>query len=189
VPGRTPAEAVTAFVEPLQAALGCLAIGARISCKPSRSPKLGSDAKWIINAGGGLSLRSVAGDRDLVFHASMEWKVIPDTGPKGPCRVTTLGYKYSLDDGGAELWAMHWHPRGSSPVHEPHMHLGSAMATAGRLIDGAHLPVPRQSFEDAVRWCVTFGAKPVRDDWEEQLRLAEQPHLLHRSWDKTSPIV
>lgn len=188
MPGATPAAAVSEFIAPLQAALGCIAHG-KISLSPGgRQPRLGQQHEWSLNNGGGVVLRRRAGfslSGELEFHASMYWRVIEDKRDGyGPYRVTTTGYDYSLVAGeSTELWAMHWHAQGRSHEIRPHLHLGDQiLADHAPVTSKSHLRTGRMTFETAIRWAITWGAEPLHDDWESRLALAEAPHLLFRSW-------
>lgn len=183
MPGRTPAEAVRAFLEPLQSALAVLAHG-KISTRGGQNPRVGTPQQWSLNDGGGVELLTDNAE-GLTLYAAMYWQVIEDERDGyGPYRVTTRGYDYSLVQGDAtEVWAMHWHPSGSSWERLPHVHLGDVLfADTAPVSSKSHLRTGRMTFETAVRWCFQFGAEPLADDWDDRLTLAEAPHILHRSW-------
>ena len=93
-------------------------------------------------------------------------------------RVTTLEYIYSLSKADVELWAMHWHPIGSS--HETRSHIHVAIPNAGDKHE--HRPVPRMTLEDAVEWVITSGIEPAREDWREVLNGSKELHVKHRTW-------
>jgi hypothetical protein len=124
----------------------------------------------------------------MEFYASMWWRVIEDHREDyGPYRVTTTGYDYSLVCGAesqpSEVWAMHWHATGGSGETKPHVHLGDILLSDQAPVDSnTHLFTGRMTFETAIRWLITFGAKPRHVDWRDRLALAETPHLLFRSW-------
>jgi hypothetical protein len=183
VPGRTPAEAVRAFLEPLQEALACIATGTMNIPKGGHSPRVGDAHQWIINNGLGAELLSEGGD--LQLFASMHWMLIKDDRDGyGPYRVKTLGYDYSLVQGeSTELWALHWHPAGRSWERRPHLHVGDAVLAAGAPVSSkSHLGTGRMTFENAIRWAIEFGAMPLHDNWADRLALAETPHMLFRTW-------
>lgn len=184
MPGRTPADAVRAFLEPIQTALACVATAKITVKRGGLNPRLGELYEWSINNGGGAELLSDAPE-DLTLFAAMYWKLIEDDRPEyGPYRITTLGYEYSLVMGEAtELWALHWHPAGQSWERRPHLHLGDVLLTPQAPVTSkTHLPTGRMTFENAIRWAVDFGVMPLADDWTDRLALAETPHILHRTW-------
>jgi hypothetical protein len=183
VAGRTPAEAVRAFLDPIQQALACIAPGKITVSGGGLNPVLGKQYSWGLNNGAGAELLSDG--PDLTLFAAMYWKLIEDDRDGyGPLRISTLGYEYSLVTGtNTELWALHWHPAGRSWEKRPHLHLGDVLLTDASPVDSkTHLPTGRMTFENAIRWAVGSRAMPMHEDWEGRLALAEAPHILHRSW-------
>lgn len=187
MPGTTPSDAVRLFVAPLQQALGCVAHGKISVRRGGYRPQLGAEQQWSLNDGGGVALRRQAGSpwSPLELYAAMYWRVIEDEREGyGPFRVTTIGYDYSLvANEKDELWAMHWHAQSQSQEIKPHLHLGDLLLSdQSPVTSHNHLRTGRMTFETAIRWAVEFGARPLHDDWETRLALAEAPHLLYRSW-------
>lgn len=185
MPGRNPREAVEQFLAPLQQAAGVLGTCRLTTSRGARGPRVGDPHSWLLNGGAGLQLRLRNGV-PARFEAAMYWKVVSDDEPQyGPFRVTTLGYNYRLVlDDGRELWALHWHPAGRSPAIQPHLHLGPNVVEDVEVSAGGHLPTPRMTFEQSIRWVISFGAAPAHLDWEDRLALAETPHLLFRRWSQ-----
>jgi len=184
VPGRNPAEAVRAFLEPLQQALACIATGMINIPRGGHNPKVDDPHQWIINNGLGAELLN-DGPHDLQLFAAMHWQVIKDDREGyGHYRVKTLGYDYSLVAGKAtELWALHWHPSGRSWERRPHLHVGDVVLAEGAPVSSkTHLVTGRMTFENAIRWAIEFGAAPLHDDWADRLAVAETPHMLYRTW-------
>src|SRR3974390_2806145 len=71
------------------------------------------------------------GGTDLYFDVA-QWFYIIEDRENGPWRVTTAGYKYTLEtEDGEEILGYHWHPESLSSHKEPHLHLGSG-ARIGR---------------------------------------------------------
>lgn len=98
-----------------------------------------------------------------------------------------LGYEYAMlcGDEQTEVWAMHWHPSGQSDEINPHLHLGLPLLNDTSPINNKdHLSTGRMTFEDAIRWLIKCGVEPLREDWANQLTLAETPHKLFRSWHR-----
>lgn len=189
MPGRTPAEAVKAFLEPIEKALACVATAKITVPRGGLSPQVEQHHQWTINDGAGVEL--LTDGPDLFLFAAMYWKVITDERDGyGPYRVKTLGYDYSLVQGeNTELWAIHWHPSGRSWEKHPHLHLGDALlARTAPVSSKTHLFTGRMTFENAIRWAVDFGAEPLYDDWQDRLTLAETPHMLYRSWSATPDV-
>lgn len=172
------------FLEPIRTALACVATAKITVAKGGQAPQLDTQYAWSVNNAGGVQLRH-DGDDELRLFAAMYWKLIKDDRPDyGPFRISTLGYEYSLvTRESTELWALHWHPSGRSWEQRPHVHLGDVLlARTAPVTSKTHLVTGRMTFENAIRWAVEFGARPLRDDWTDQLTLAETPHILHRTW-------
>ncbi|MGH3904823.1 MAG: hypothetical protein ACRDTE_11615 [Pseudonocardiaceae bacterium] len=176
MPGDTPQEAVTAFLDPLRAALSVLDGVGHVSV-----PRRGLWVKykrvsWVLNGGNGMKLGDIG-----TLHASMTFRVIdtdPSTNELGkPLRVSTLDYNYKLElPGGTDMWRMHWHPDGVSDTREPHLHIPPDLKV--------HRPCDRMTFENAIRWCIRDGAPLTCSprEAEDFLTDVEAPHRLHRSW-------
>lgn len=180
MPGRNPAAAARAFLEPLEAALACIA-RAKIT---AREQVPGRTLAWSINDGEGARLSN-----RRLLKASMRYRLIEDDGEgRGPWRATTEGYIYKLcDTDGSELVQWHWHPDGASHEREPHYHFaGPLLAEDGIFTPRTHVPSPRITFEEVVRKTVEWGrAEPLYEDWLDRLARAEKPHHVHRTWDVT----
>lgn len=171
MPGRTPAEAYRAFIEPLEAAIACLGTAKVTRSHDGMRP--GGIRAWSLNGGSGMALSGA-----MLFEASMHYEIVPFAAG---WRVTTHAYMYGLLHRGEECFAIHWHPAGRSPHRGPHVHLPLEGARGD--IRKQHLPTGRMTLEDAVAWAVAFGAAPVRDDWAEILDGSRALHVQHRSWN------
>jgi len=177
MPGRTPEEAVHAFLDPFRDALGLFKGVAKLAVAP-RSMRRGGSYRWSINAEQGVELGSIG-----TFHASMNFQIVDsvpsehDEEHQGRFRCSSRGYNYKLQTPrGSDLWRMHWHPDGVSTEAGPHVHLPPDLKR--------HLPTSRMTLEHALGWLIEFDA-PLRVSMDEaKARLAEleAPHLLHRTW-------
>lgn len=175
MPGRTPHDAFSAFMEPLESAASVLG-KAKITVSPGGRTVAGTDHSWTLNGGRGYT------SRGWHFEAAMMYRIVEDD-ERGPWRVRTLGYRYRLAvPPGQDVFRMHWHPGGRSDVEYPHVHLALAPVDAVGDTLKQHMQVPRQTFENAIRWAVNTGMEPARQDWEELLAQAERDHLKYRSW-------
>jgi hypothetical protein len=186
VPGRSPAEAISSFLAPIQAAASVLGACKVTGSRGYRAARCGDEHHWALCDGDGVEVRTRPGAATgaLRFYAAMSWRVIEDERPQyGPYRVTATRYDYSLTVDADELWALHWHPDGVSDVTYPHQHLGTRLLGPSSPVSSkAHLPTGRMTFESAVRWVIESGASPACADWDDRLTLSETPHLLFRSW-------
>ena len=134
--------------------------------------------RWSINAEDGLQLGSVR-----TFYASMNFEIVDsvptehDEEHQGEFRCSSRGYNYKLTTPrGADLWRIHWHPVGVSPVRGPHVHLPPHL--------NRHLPTGRMTFENALGWLIEYdaGLRMPIEGAKACLAELEAPHLLHRSW-------
>ncbi len=176
MPGRTPTDAVRAFLDPLEVAISCLG-QAKITLSPGGKNTPDREHSWMLNGGNGYSRSG------WHFEAQMGYRIIRTNEPdRGPWRVTTTAYRYRLAVPEHDLFRMHWHPAGNSPVDYPHLHaaLGPERITEQAL--KAHLRTSRMTLEQAIRWSFEVGMPPACADWEERLDSAEKPHLERRSW-------
>lgn len=178
LPGRTPAEAATAFLEPLQDALGCIVRGKIVPSSGGRHVA-GVLHAWSLNGVDGARLSS-----GHVLKAGMQYEIIKDERGE-PWRVTTRGYMYSVEnEHGQELLSAHWHPDTSGPHKRPHLHFpGRLEGTELGFLGREPINTGRVTFEEVVRFAVrNLGADAMHEDWEARLLLAETPHKLYRSW-------
>jgi hypothetical protein len=181
MPGRTPAEAFRAFIEPINGALSCLGPAKAVTSAGGRTES-NKDHAWRLNGERG---HAVAGWH---FSADMQYRIILDDREPGQWKISTLAYRYKLAlVPGHDVFRLHWHPAGSSPITYPHLHasLSPQERLAGSL--GAHLETDRMSLERALRWAFELGMPAARDDWAERLRDTEQLHLEYRSWHRVGP--
>ena len=178
MPGRTPSEAFEAFVDPLRAALSCLA-AAKITTGPKAREPHGVRV-WSVNLANGVVLRD-----GWHFEAEMHYEIIHSDPPAEPWRVTTRAYRYRISRCDTDLVRMHWHPTGKSPFTTPHFHI----PMLARAADGehGHLPIGRVSFEDAVQWVIVMSGQHARDDWQEVLDRTRTRHVEHRTWSDAPP--
>ena len=171
MPGRTPAEALRAFLDPLQRATSCLG-SAKLTIS-GRQP--GTVNAWALNGVDGMVF-----DHGMHFEAQMHFEIIrADDG----WRVTTRAYRYRFAVPSTEIFLMHWHPTGHSPYRLPHMHVNFAGLPQDVDMEARHLPSPRMTYEHAISWVLGGGfVHPARPEWEEILNETLQVHLEHRTW-------
>ena len=180
MPGRSPAEAVEAFLEPVQDAIGCLGRG-KITLSPKGRSDMGRTHLMSLNNTDGM----VFGD-GLRLRIQLHYEIIR-SGPSKvqPFRVTTRAYLHSVEvDGHGELIAAHWHPTGASPYDSTHWHIGTAaLAPDGVFTPRAHVTSPRVSVESMIRLCISqFACQPARSDWESLLAEGEANFVRYQSW-------
>lgn len=185
MPGRSPSEAVAAFLEPIQIAVSCIGI-AKVTLSPKGRSELGQTHLLTLNGGVPVLLSNGHG-----LDVRLQYEIVRSAASAAqPFRVTTRAYLHAIKaPDGRELISAHWHPTGNSAEHEPHWHIGAAaLADDGVFSPRAHIPSPRVSIENLVGMCITqFGCRPQKDDWEELLTRSDADFRNHRSWPSGSP--
>lgn len=187
MPGRSPYDAFSAFVDPLTEALKCVAT-VKDAVTPGGKTMLGREHGLFLtgNANEGfVKLKASTGGRRLEFKAQMRYRIIEDDRKGfGPYRITTRAYDYTIQTQDKSLViAYHWHPTGLSHVTTPHLHLGvSQLQHDAVLSEKGHYPTGRVTLENVIAVAIENGAQPLHSDWQEILHMCEAPHLRYRSW-------
>lgn len=181
--GKSPSQAVEAFLAPLQRAVSCIS-QTPLLVSPNGRHLLGKPHALLWNGGLPVSLKTK--DARIGLELAMRYEIVhvPDQ-ERGPFTVSTRGYLYSIRSAdGAEVLSYHWHPFGSSSIAWPHLHIGAvALAADGLITRKAHLPTARVSLEQVIRVCILeLGANPLRDDWQQVLTDSEDLFKLGRTW-------
>jgi hypothetical protein len=116
-------------------------------------------------------------DGGLTLEIGMLYEIVETDDPqRGPFKISTRGYSYSIRDGNGLAAAHHWHPTGDSSYHEPHIHVPATFP-------GLHFPCGRTSLEEVVRFCIReLGVEPRREDWESILTMNEDRFQTYRTW-------
>jgi hypothetical protein len=174
MPGRRPADAIRAYIDPLQSAVSCLSGVAKIVMS-ERVRVIGDQGAWILNSPAGMPL-----DGFGTLFAQQRFELVPTTADvhpdyeRLPYRVSTREYIYRvvMDCGHEMRW--HWHPMGNSHESRPHIHPSFNLK--------AHIPGPRYTLEEVIEACIELGAKRACDDWRERLADTGERHKKHRTW-------
>jgi hypothetical protein len=176
--GRTPAEAVGAFLAPLQQAIDCLTL-------------------QVLNVSGGYHVADrphaltlsdgdpvpLAGEHPLSLSVMQQYVLTESAGARGPWKVHTTAYLYELRLNSAELLVYHWHPSGVSRQTSPHLHIGPAADLGFKPLHGAHVPTGRIALEEVLRMAIVeFGARPRRKDWQKILERTQAGYEDWRTW-------
>lgn len=181
MPGRTPNEAFTAFMEPLREAASCLGQVKLVISNGGHSVPDKVHA-WTLN--GEIGKVFAGGWR---FEAQMHYRFDQLAFSK-QWKVRTLGYRYQLALQGTHLWRIHWHPTTNSGYDLPHAHIN--FGTIGDLPKPSlneHHPTGRMTFEDAIEWVFNRGIRPAKDDWRDILAASRSVHVDNRTWHATPP--
>ena len=160
--GKTPAEAVNNYLEPLLRAVSSVTKGALYVSNGGYRAELNPHLLVL-----GSGRQALAGGLTLTFEQGYE--IVEAEGERGPWKCSTTRYQYALDDADDhEIVAYHWHPAGESDVTRPHVHLGIGAKIKHLGLLRAHLPTNRIAAEDflllairdlALSRCAMIGAK------------------------------
>jgi len=180
LPGRSPSEAVEDFLEPLKDAVACVAHAKFTYSRGGRSQR-GKIHALTLNRDEPVKLKCAP---VLMLRVGMQCEIVPnDREGQEPWRVSSRAYCYELQTFSGELvWSYHWHP--TSRMRRPHIHIGRTQIRDNAVLSHkAHHPTDRVSLESIVRTCITeYGVEPLREDWEDTLRLREDQFKLWRRW-------
>jgi hypothetical protein len=167
------------YIGPLQRALSCVskAVLRPSGYDPSQEPLfLYSD-----------QMPERLAKTDLYFTIA-QWFYIVEDSANGPWRVTTAGYKYTIEtEDGEEILGYHWHPKSLSPFKEPHLHLGAGAKIGRHELEAtkAHLPTGRVSMEEFIKLLIeAFNAPPKKTGWEAILQKTGSTFSKYASWGR-----
>ncbi len=178
--GKTPEEAVDAFLEPLRQAALCLTDQPLLAsgCRPSAEPH----GVTFAPRGSAIPLRGPSGARGVELFISHRYRIVETAeADRGHWKVSTVAYVYDVvDRDGRELLTYHWHPDAAGPDF-PHLHVSGRVGTLSVgddvppvALGEMHLPTDRIAFEAIVRLLIReFEVAPLRSDWEERLANSE----------------
>jgi hypothetical protein len=173
LPGRSPAEAVNNFLQPLQLALSCVTpdvVDVRGGYYPAEAPHVAA-------LHGGLPVALPGGQLSLTV--AIHYRVVEDEGPRGPWKVSTAAYIYALHVASELLLAYHWHPAGRSAATRSHLHLVPGVD----LLQRVHLPTGRVALEQVLQLAIAeLDVRPRRGDWSSVLESTQAAFEEWRSW-------
>lgn len=170
MPGRTESEAVRAFTQPIQKAIGCF-IDGKIQASSRQASEPGT---LTLNRGDPTVL---PGEPRLAIDVVLAYKLVQVDGPM-PWKVTTTAYYLTLSDDDGELFAYHWHPTVAA-ARFPHVHV--------RGHPKRHVPTGRVWLEDVLALAVELGAKPRNDGWADLLHENRVNVAKSASWGAQPP--
>lgn len=176
MPGKTPREAVQAYIDPLQKSLALISEGVLRCDNRDRIDDLS-----VLRLPDPVSLH---GRSHLFIGMVQQYRIIKDPN-NGPFRVTTAHYKYTLEtEDSEEIIGYHWHPEGPSPVRYAHLHLGAGAQIGRSELDGrAHFPTGRVAFEDFVKLLIdVFDVKASRPTWRQALDRTKGLFERYKRW-------
>lgn len=175
--GKSPPQAVRAFLEPLQLALSCVTRAVVVASAFSVDDPIG-----VITVGRGERVALRSRDR-FSLSAMVKYRIIAAGAERGPWKVSTVAYYYAIHDRkGREILAYHWHPAETRGVQYPHLHLGAG-SEAIQTLSSAHLPTGRIALEQVLHLLIgDFRVKPQRRDWERVLAETRTAFEKYRTW-------
>lgn len=177
MPGKNPAEAIRAYIEPLQRSLSCFT---KQVLRPS-SYELNELAIVTISE---TTVR-VRTRRDEVLHFALSqgYSIVKKLmiGHK----IQTRSYFYTLEnEEHREILAYHWHPEETPAVPYPHLHICSQAGDHIRqeILD-IHFRTDRFAFEEFCQLMIKeFGVVPTRPDTDAVLAESLKKFTDHKSW-------
>jgi hypothetical protein len=177
--GRTPHEAVDNFLVRLRQSTSCITRVQLVISSGGREP----GSTHIVSFDPNPTLK--AADRTTIGLSVVHYyEVVRATGKRGPWKVRSAGYLYSLlDRNDHELITFHWHPQGNSDVTGPHLHVGSALASSWKKLPKAHIPTSRMTLEQIIGMAIDgFGVIPLKEDWRGLLDRNQKIFDAWKTW-------
>ena len=105
--GRTPQQAVKAFLEPIRLALSCVT-----AAQVSRTGDTADTEHVLLLAEGQRVTLPCTQGGPLAIRVTQHYRVVRAEGRGGPWKVKITAYYYTLEDGnGAEILSYQWHPK------------------------------------------------------------------------------
>jgi hypothetical protein len=129
VAARSVHEAVQDFKETVSKAVSCVTHSQLTFSESAYTPPRPNEPvrALMLNYDEPVALRHSA--RYVALRASLEFRVVHDPAGNRLYKITTAGYRYSLqDERSREYLAFHWHPESRSAATWPHIHVGQATA-------------------------------------------------------------
>ena len=176
--GRTPADAVHNFLDPVRDALSCIVVPAlQVGGGYHQSPE-----PHVMLLAGGEPV-PLKGPRKLALTVHHHYRVVEAEGELGPFKVRSAAYIYAVDDAsGDEVVSYHWHPLTTPDITFAHLHFRRVADEYQELLHG-HFPTGRVSIERLVRFLIVeLAVEPVRGDWQTVLDRTNTIFERYRTW-------
>ena len=160
--GRTSAEAVNNYVSVTNRLVSCVTdsiVSVEGGYHPSASP-----LTLALNRGQPTRL---IGPSRFSLQLQQTYRIIEPSDRGDLWTVGVAGYAYAvLDFEQREVLVYHWHPRDSSPVTGPHLHLEQGALVGRREIRDAHLPTGDIPLGQFLQLLIEgLSVQPNRTDW------------------------
>ena len=166
--GKTPHEALDAFIDPLQQSLSCIT-DAVLDTRRRSNKEYPNEKPFSITISAGKPADLLC-DSGLSLSFIMWYRIMRDDSERGQWKAVTTGYYYSLDDDHQrEIIAYHWHPS-IGAIDFPHLHVEQGSGITRRELFRAHLPTGHIALEDMILCAIRdFEVQTLRDDWMDVL--------------------
>jgi hypothetical protein len=167
------ADAVKAFIRPVQAALSCFAT-AKITADTYDPGPIG------ILAVNSQNLVRLRGPGKVRLTAAIHYEILATETNLGSWRVSTRGWIHHLyTSDNADIVGYHWHPREPGHATWPHLHVQGGKD---------HLPTGRVMIEDILQLAMEFGATPTDPEkWASVCKRNRQRFAASASWGIPAP--
>lgn len=164
MPGRTAAEARTAYIALVQRALSCLSD----TVVYYRAAAVGEAEILIVSEDPIRLPRETRPALQLTLDE--QYTLVQNERIREVWGVSRHGYRYQLaDNAGREIAAWHWHPQGRSPERRPHLHVADGP------LAGMHLPSGPTGVESIFRLLLAEASvRSRRSDWQQVLAEVEE---------------
>ncbi len=178
--GRTPFEAYSLFIEPLNDALQCVT-NHRLIIQSPFTLRLNTEYSAPL---ADFDLVPLRGNLDVKLRAGHVLRIVESETSEKRTRYTakTIEYYYEYRIAEQEILAFHWKPESRVPevVSYPHLHVGRALLAGQQVIRPGDfhkviIPTGSVSLESVLRLAITeFGVRPLRANWEEIFERVER---------------
>ncbi|MCA9859282.1 MAG: hypothetical protein KC438_06140 [Thermomicrobiales bacterium] len=176
--GRTPIEAYSSFVEPIQEALNTITVGRLLLARESGGIRVDSPLNLSLNGGMPAPLRSAA-PGSMFVEVNLRVRIAALDFERFRYQCFQIGYWYRFFDTDLdEIVAFHWTPDVSSPErHYPHLHVGHIVVRQSSAFQGRfhklHIPTGRISAMHLVRLAIEEFGVNVRPGMDRAAVLAD----------------
>ncbi len=168
--GRTQSLAVESFLEPLRRAVSRFTKTV-IRVSPGYHATGNPHALWL---GTGDPV-AIGRDRRFQISLSQQYAIIRFEGRRGPWKIQTLAYNYTLYESDKALLGYHWHPSDRVPYPHAHVYVSE--------LPKHHLPTGRISVEQVLWMTATdFAVEPLSRDWQAVLAESLAAFQAWRTW-------
>lgn len=177
--GKSPREAVANFLAPIKKSVACIT-PVFVTVSHRGRDAIDHPHTLLINGGDAFKL---GGPAELTLELSQNYKIVTAEGDRGPFKVSTIGYWYTLrDHEDREVIGYHWHPNGHD-IPWPHLHLKHGIGDQREEFEKAHVPTGRVAIEDVIRLLLLhFSVPPLKSDWATVLGESQEKFERWRTW-------